>query len=472
MAEHFREPERRQKALLPADMMEWLPEDDIVHLIVEAVVMMDLSKFEAGYKLGGAGKAPFAPQMLLALLIYAYSQGVRSSRAIERLCHRDAGYRFIVGDAIPDHTVIARFRQRHVAEMKEVFLGVLRLCREAGLVKLGLVALDGTKVQGNASLEANRTIASIEAEIAQILAEAEATDAREDSQTAAQQGATLPKSLAGRADRLARLRKCKEKLERQAAAAAARQQAKIDAREAEEQATGKCRRGRKPKAADPSVDPDTNACVTDPDSGIMKTRRGWLQGYNGQIVVTTGQIIIAADVTTDANDVQQLHPMLAQAQANVVAVAEEGQQDEITLGAAVADAGYWSEANVAAETEDCELIIATQKDHKQRAALRNAPPPRGRRPKHMTARERMDRKLRTKRGRERYRRRGASVEPVFGQMKDGQGARHFSMRGLERCRGEWNLHAAVHNMRKLHRESARRAEKARKHTEERTRKAA
>ena len=475
MAEHFREPERRQQALLPADMMEWLPQDDIVHLIVEVVAMMDLSKFEAGYKLGGAGKAPFAPQMLLALLIYAYSQGVRSSRAIERLCHRDAGYRFIVGNAIPDHTVIARFRQRHVAEMKEVFLGVLRLCREAGLVKLGLVALDGTKVQGNASLEANRTIAGIEAEIAQILAEAEATDAREDSQTAAQQGASLPKSLAGRADRLARLRKCKEKLERQAEAAAARQQAKIDAREAEEQATGKRRRGRKPKAADARVDPDTNACVTDPDSGIMKTRRGWLQGYNGQIVVTTGQIIIiiiAADVTTDANDVQQLHPMLAQAQANVVAVAEEDQQDEVTLGAAVADAGYWSEANVASETDGCELIIATQKDHKQRADLRNVPAPRGRKPKNMTARERMDRKLRTKRGRERYRRRGAAVEPVFGQMKDRQGARHFSMRGLERCRGEWNLHAAVHNMRKLHRESARRAEKTRKHAEEGTKKAA
>jgi transposase len=472
MAQHFREPERRQQALLAADMMEWLPQDDIVHLIVEAVAMMDLSKFEAGYRLGGAGQAAFAPQMLLALLIYAYSQGVRSSRAVERLCRRDVGYRFIVGDEVPDHTVIARFRQRHAAEMKMVFLGVLRLCREAGLVKLGLVALDGTKVQGNASLEANRTIAGIEAEIAQILAEAEATDAREDSQPAAQQGASLPKSLAGRADRLARLRKCKEKLERRAAAAAARQHAKIDAREAEEQATGKRKRGRKPKAADPSVDPDTHACVTDPDSGIMKTRRGWLQGYNGQIVVSTGQIILAADVTTDANDVQQLHPMLAQAQANVVAVAEEGQQDEITLGAAVADAGYWSKANVAGETADCELIIATQKDHKQRAALRDAPPPRGRMPKHMTARERMDRKLRTKGGRERYRRRGASVEPVFGQMKDRQGARQFSMRGLERCRGEWNLHAAVHNRRKLHRESARRVEKATKRAAERARTAA
>jgi len=471
MAHHFREPERRQKALLPADMMEWLPENDIVHLIVEAVGMMDLAKFEAGYKLGHAGKAPFAPQVLLALLIYAYAQGVRSSRAIERLCHRDVGYRFIVGDSIPDHTVIARFRRRHSADMKTVFLAVLRLCREAGLVKLGLVALDGTKVQGNASLEANRTAASIGAEIEKMLAEAEATDAKEDSQP--QQGAALPKALARRAERLARLHKCKEKLERRAAAAAARQQAKIDAREAEEQATGKRKRGRKPKAADPSIDPDTNANVTDPDSGIMKTRRGWLQGYNAQIVVTTGQIIIANDVTTDANDVQQLTPMLTQAQANVVAVADADEKDNVTLGAAVADAGYWSEANAATETTECELIIATQKDHKQRAALRDAPPPpRGRKPKNMTARERMDRKLRTNHGRERYRRRGASVEPVFGQMKDRQDARHFSMRGLERCRGEWNLQAAVHNIRKLHSESARRTEKTRKQAAGRASKAA
>jgi transposase len=472
MAHHFREAERRQKALLPADMIEWLPDNDIVHLIVEAVDMMDLSKFEASYKLGRAGQAPFAPQMLLALLIYAYSQGVRSSRAIERLCQRDAGYRFIVAEHQPDHTVIARFRQRHTAEMKAVFLAVLRLCREAGLVRLGLVALDGTKVQGNASLDANRTAASIEAEIAKILAEAEATDAKEDRQPAAQQGTALPKALARQADRLARLRQCQEKLQRRAAAAAARQQAKIDARQAEEQATGKRKRGRKPKPADPSVDPDTNACVTDPDSGIMKTRRGWLQGYNAQIVVTTGQIIIATDVTTDANDVQQLQPMLAQAQANVTAVADADDMATVVLGAAVADAGYWSEANAASETAGCELIIATQKDHKQRAALREAPPPRGRMPKNMTARERMDRKLRTKHGRDRYRRRGASVEPVFGQMKDRQDARHFSRRGLECCRGEWNLQAAVHNLRKLHSDAVQRARKVGKRAQERSRKAA
>ena len=164
--------------------------------------------------------------------------------------------------------------------------------------------------------------------------------------------------------------------------------------------------------------------------------------------------------------------MLVQAQANVVAVADPDEKDAVTLGAVVADAGYWSEANSATETEDCELIIATQKDHKQRAALRSAPPPRGRKPNNLTAREQMDRKLRTRRGRDLYRRRGASVEPVFGQMKDRQGARRFSMRGLERCRGEWNLDAAVHNVRKLHRESVRRAEKAKERAAVRAKKAA
>src|SRR3954466_1166934 len=149
MARFFREPDRRQRHLLPVDMMDWLPAGDIVHLIVDAVGLMDLSGFEAAYKVGKAGQAPFAPRVLLALLIYAYAHGTRSSRAIERLCGRDAGFRFIVGSAVPDHTVIARFRRRHVDRMRAVFLAVLELCREAGLVRVGLVALDGTKVEAN-----------------------------------------------------------------------------------------------------------------------------------------------------------------------------------------------------------------------------------------------------------------------------------------------------------------------------------
>jgi len=467
MAHHFREPERRQVFLLPVDMMDWLPEGDIVHLIVDAVSMMDLGEFEADYKLGRAGQAPFAPQVLLALLIYAYSHGIRSSRVIERLCGRDAGYRFIVGDAVPDHTVIARFRQRHVARMREVFLAVLRLCHEAGLVRLGLVALDGTKVGADAALDANRTASRIDEQVAQMLAEAEATDAQEDGRSGAQRGDELPAALARRGDRLARLQQCQDKLQRQAAEAASRQQEKIDARAAAEQASGKRRRGRKPKPADAAVDPDTVANATDPESGIMKTRHGWLQGYNAQ-VVTTGQIILAADVTTEANDVHQLTPMLGQAQANVASVVG----NDAELGAVVADAGYWSDANAATETDTCELFIATQKDRAQRAVLRDVPPPRGRKPKNMKARERMQRKLRTKRGRARYRQRGASVEPVFGQMKDRQGARRFSMRGLARCRGEWLLDAAVHNLRKLHRDSVRRVEKATERAAKRMQRAA
>ncbi len=194
--------DRRQRFLLPVDMMDWLPEDDIVHLIVDAVGVMDLSEFEATCKVGHAGQPPFAPAMMLALLIYAYSHGVRSSRVIERLCRRDAGYRFIVGDAVPDHSVIARFRQRHAGRMKSVFLQVLELCREAGLIRLGLVALDGTKVKANAALDANRAASSIEEQIGRMLAEAEATDAREDRQFgAASGGCALPADLKRRGDR-------------------------------------------------------------------------------------------------------------------------------------------------------------------------------------------------------------------------------------------------------------------------------
>lgn len=449
MAQFFREPDRRQRFLLPVDMMDWLPGDDIVHLIVDAVDLMDLSAFEAARKVGGPGQAPLSPRMLLTLLIYAYSHGVRSSRAIERLCRRDAGYRFIVGEQVPDHTVIARFRQRHTGEMKGVFLHALWLCREAGLVRLGLVALDGTKVKAAASLDANRTPGKLAAEVERMLADAEKTDAAEDHRFGEAAGEALPAALSRRTDRLARLKACQAKLERTAAEAAARQQAKIEAREHPERHGGRRKRGRKPKAPDPSVDPEAVANPSDPDSGIMKTRHGWVQGYNAQIVVTRDQIILAADVTTQANDVQQLTPMLDQAQANIAVVVGE----DAGLGRAVADAGYWSEANVDRQTEECELFIATRKDREQRRDARTAPAPRGRVPKGLTARGRMERKLRTKRGREIYRRRGAMVEPVFGQMKDRQGADRFSMRGLTRCRGEWDLDAAVHNLRKLHRDS-------------------
>ena len=196
-------------------------------------------------------------------------------------------------------------------------------------------------------------------------------------------------------------------------------------------------------------------CPTTRSSPAFASRKGWIQGYNGQAVVTLGQIILAAELTTQANDVRQLQPMLNQAQAMV----EDVMGEDAALGVALADAGYWSDANASTDTADCELIVATLKDHKQRKALVDAPPPRGRISKNATSRDRMDRKLRTKRGRALYKLRGQTVEPVFGQMKDRQAADGFSMRGLVACQGEWKLQAAVHNLRKLHRESVRKAEK-------------
>jgi transposase len=204
MARFLRTAERRQGFLLPVAMQDWLPEDDSVHLIVAAVSLMDLSEFEAGHRLGGAGQAPFAPQMLRAVLIYACSPGARSSRSLERRCGRAAGYRFIVGEPVPDHSVIARLRRRHLGRLEGVFLQVLEMCRDAGLIRLGLVVLDGTKVKASAALEANRSAATVEQQIGRRMAEAETVEAREDGLFGAGQGAVVPKELARGADRLSR----------------------------------------------------------------------------------------------------------------------------------------------------------------------------------------------------------------------------------------------------------------------------
>lgn len=455
MANFFREPDRRQRFLLPVDMEDWVAETDIVHLLLDVAGLMDLSSFEVHYRRRGSGAPPFAPWMMVCVLLYAYANGQRSSRKIERLCERDAGFRMIVGAEVPDHSVIARFRKRHRGELESLFVEVLKLCHAAGLVRLGVVALDGTKVKANASLAANRTTRTLAAEVAAMLAEAEALDAAEDEMFGAARGDELPVELRKPSGRLSRLRCCHERLLREADEQRGRQQEKLDARSAEETASGRKKRGRKPKAVDDVVDAEAKANVSDPDSRIMKSRKGYLQGYNAQAMVTAEQIILAPDVTNQANDVRQLEPMVAKALAMMEAVSGE----EVALGVGLFDAGYWSEENAATETEECEYLIATTKDWKQRKAQRDAPPPRGRCRSDMSARERMERKLLTRRGRELYRLRGQTVEPVFGQMKETQGAGGFMMRGEEETRGEWSLHCAAHNIKKLHSESVRRKEK-------------
>jgi len=262
----------------------------------------------------------------------------------------------------------------------------------------------------------------------------------------------LPSDLRNRNDRTVRLQECLDRLRGEADEKAAHRQDRIDARAAEEKATGKPKRGRKPKPVDAVADEDAKANTTDPDSRIMKGSRGWLQGCNARAVVTRDQIIPASDVTSQANDVQQLGPMLDKARGMTRTVMGE----EARPGTALMDAGYWSEANAALETADCEYMIATTRDWKQRKAMREAPPPRGRIPKSLATGERMERKLLTKRGRNLYRLRGQTVEPVFGQARETQGADRFMMRGEQATRGEWNLHCSVHNLRKMHKEMLRR----------------
>lgn len=449
MAHNFIPCERDQQYLMPPSLHEWLPEDHLAWFVLDAVGQMDLSAFYGRYRADGWGSAAYEPSMIVSLLLYAYCVGERSSRKIELLCEESVAFRVITANARPDHATIARFRRRHLSELKELFGQILRLCREAGLVRVGGVALDGTKMKANAALAANRTHAGLEGEIERevkrMLSEAEAADVEEDRLYGERRGDELPEGLRDRKGRLARLKECKERLECEAAQRAAGQERRIAERAAEEAATGRKKRGRKPKEPDAAPDGKAKANVTDPESRIMKTRSGYVQGYNCQAAVTEGQIIIAAEVTQEANDVGQLHPMLEKAAENLEAAGVEGG-----AGVALADAGYWSEANVAeADPEGPELLIATAKDWKQRKAVREAPPPRGRIPRGLRPRERMERKLLTKRGRGLYRMRAQTVEPVFGQVKCARGCDGFVLRGLCGASGEWKLLCGTHNLLKL-----------------------
>jgi len=448
MAHNFIECNREQVYLLPPVLQEWLPPTDLAWLVIDAVEEMDLKAFYGKYRKDGKGQAAFEPSMMVALLLYAYSLGIRSSREIEKLCERDIGFRVIAANQAPDHTTISRFRKENGAALKDLFTQVLKLCKEAGLVKVGVVALDGSKMKANAALEANRTYEHIGSEVEKMLTEAEAKDAAEDRLYGSdKRGDELPEELNDRNSRKARLAACKKQLEEKAAQEAAQKQSKIEEREAEEAETGIKKRGRKPQEPDPAPSAEAKANPTDPDSRIMKTRSGYVQGYNGQAVVTQEQIIVAAEVTQQENDVNQLHPMVKKAQENITAIAPEEDQ---TIKIVLADAGYISDQNLADMKPDGpEYLIAVKKDWKQRKENEEAPPPRGRMPKEITPRQRMERKLLTQRGRGLYKKRGQTVEPVFGQIKDCRGIRQFMRRGLEACAQEWKLICATHNLLKL-----------------------
>jgi len=280
-----------------------------------------------------------------------------------------------------------------------------------------------------------------------MLAEARQVDAEEDQLFGPERrGDELPEGLGRRVERLKRLEEAKARLERESAEKAQAAQEHITQRQAEEVATGKKKRGRKPRKVEPTPPMEAKANITDPDSRIMKTRQGYVQGYNAQAIVSQDQIIVAVGVTQEANDVQQMKPMLGILERNLEAAGIEGRPRT-----ALADAGYWSEANVIAcsSAGGPELLVATTKDWKQRKALRERGCPRGRIPKKLSLRERMERKLLTRRGRALYKMRGVLVEPVLGQVKEGQSFRRFMRRGLQAAGCEWSLMGTTHNLLKL-----------------------
>ena len=430
---------------------------------------MDLSSFYARYRSDGWGNAAYDPAMMVSLFIYAYCMGERSSRKIEKLCERDIAFRVITANRAPDHTTIARFRQNNNEEnLGALFCEVLRLCAEAGIIKAGLLALDGTKIRANASIDANRALDYLREEVSKWLAEAEETDAREDRLYGPdKRGDELPEDLRRPEDRRRRIEECLERLEREAREAEAERREHLRKREEEEKESGKKKRGRKPKPPKKvraEKEKKAKANITDPDSRIMKTRKGFIQGFNAQAAVTEDQVIVAAELTREENDVGQLHPMIAKAIENL----EEAGIDE-QVGAVVADAGYCSEDNLKRESEEeeeegeerkeeeepeggPELYLATKKDRKQRAEPKESSPEEENTvPENPTERQKMERKLDTEEGRAIYKKRGQTVEPVFGQIKEGRGFSRFSRRGHPACGSEWKFMCAVRNLLKLYR---------------------
>src|SRR5680860_1445966 len=442
MAYHYVDCDRDQMFLLPASMRDWLEEGHLAWFVIDVVARINTDTFHARHPNDGAGRPAYNPDMMLALLFYAYGTGVRSSRRIEQLCHTDAAYRVICGHATPDHATIARFTVDHETAIERVFVDVLRLCREAGLATVATIAIDGTTMAADAAL------AGIQAQ------EAAAVDAVD-----AKAGKAHTEAAAGR--------KLRSRKPKDPHAALARAEADETAVRSRAQAKAARRAaGANVPPAPIDDDPDVIAAVaavaaartaadaappavlrantTDPESRIMKTATGFVQGYNAQAAVNAHQIVVAAAVTQEANDVAQYQPMITAARTTLDAA---GVSDPIDL--VLADAGYWSEANATAEGPD--RLIATLKDHKQRRAARElgtttGPPPEGASPS-----DAMEHRLRTPEGAASYALRSHTVEPVFADHKANRGYRGFRRRGMKAVQSEWSLINTVTTRGKLFR---------------------
>src|SRR4051812_14264602 len=395
MTKTYRDRSTDQAYLFPPSPHDWLPEGDLVYFLLDTVATLDLSPISAHYERELRGQPPFHPRMMVALLLYCYATGTRSSRKIMRRCHLDVACRIIVGEDIPDFRTVSDFRKIHLARLETLFVAVLKLCALAGLAKVGTIALDGTKVKANASRHKAMSYdrmkaeeARLKEEIAKLLADAEAADQAEDIEHGPDRhGDELPDELARRQSRLAKIQGARKLLE---------ERARIEATEeaARRQAEGKSPPKAPPSEAVPAPKDQIN--FTDPESRIMRaSNKGWDQCGNAQAVTNGHQIILAADVTDQANDARQAVPMVDQTRANLDAA---GVKEAIK--AALGDAGYYSEANAAdLKQRGIQAYLATER-LKHREKIASAP--RGRIPKDLTAKQRMARKLRTKQGRAMY----------------------------------------------------------------------
>jgi transposase len=459
--------------LLPPDLRDWLPEGHLARFVAEVVGELDLSAIYNGYG-DNRGQAAYHPQMMVGLLIYGYCSGVFSSRRIERATFDDVAFRFLSGDQHPDHDTIAAFRERHLEALKGLFLQVLKLCEKAGLVKLGHVALDGTKVKANASKHKAMSydhMCKRELELAQqisdLMAQASSVDTAEDLQYGrGKKAEQLPPNLARATQRLAKIREAKLALEQEARAAAQQRKTEVEAtlieRAEREAETGKGTTGPKPIAPDPATaTPEAKAQrnFTDPESKIMKdgASKGFEQAYNAQIVVDAEhQIIVAEQLITQTNDKQQLAPMLAQIEANL------GRKPT----AASADAGYYADSQLLdPRIEGIDLHVPPNRQKHNQAPPTESPPPSDQ-PQTPTNQNQsastpktriaaMKTKLKTAAGHAIYRMRKAIVEPVFGQIKQARGFRRFSFRGQTKTGAEWNFVCTTHNLLKLWRSGLR-----------------
>jgi transposase len=444
---NFRTIDRETGFLLPPSVDEWLPEKHLARFVVEVVDGLDLRAMSGSYR--GSGSASYHPRMLLGVLVYGYATGVFSSRKLERATYDSVAFRFIAANDHPDHDTIATFRRRFLAEIEALFVQVLLLAREMGVLKMGTVALDGTKIHANASRHsalshehAGKIEAQLKAEVADLMAKAEAADAADIPD-----GMSIPDELARREERLRKLAEARAKIEARAEERHAREQAehqaRLAARQAKAEATGKKPRGKPPEPPAEGPRPNDQINLTDEESRIMPvTGGGFDQCYNAQAAVAAGSLLVVASAVSQApNDKQQLEPMLDK----IEALPGELGKPECLL----ADTGYFSAANVAACAKaGIEPLIAMgRQPHHPPLAERFEAAPEA--PENPTSVEAMAHRLKTPAGRALYALRKQIPEPVFGIIKSALGFRQFSLRGLKGARGEWSLVTMAWNIKRL-----------------------